>query len=870
MTDFAGLYALERGKWPPGASLDDANIHLLHQASHDNPSYVLGCHKITHEGNNFLVIRAWHPRLERDWGAEGGQVLLQLDAVDGDSAKAQVANIPMIRRCAWLYEAVVPFLPGVYEEARGCPLRRQANYRIKLPDGTELVDAWAFGGDLLTEEQCDQFQGGCFVAIADAMGSHAVVIDGVHGVRFLVWAPRAKAVSVVGDWNSWDGRWLQMRRRHRHVGGGFTGIWELFVPFGCSRACVPLGNYYGYQIIAGHGGMMVRTDPFAQEFEVPPTDLSAAPAVNSSRLSACDDAFRPDPFAWGDKGWLQRRDELRTNGALLEQPMAIYEVHLPSWRRTETGGFLNYRDLAPLLVEHMKNLHFNYVELIGLAHHPYTGSWGYQVSGYYGCYSLLGSPDDFKFFVNALHQADIGVIMDFVPAHFCKDGCSFAHYDGTPCFEYEDPREGEQRDWGTKVFNFRRNEVRSFLIGAAVFWAHRYHIDGFRCDAVSSMLYRNFDSRVGSKKDGEWVPNEHGGVDNQEAVSFLRALNRVMKATHPGVIMIAEESHAWGGVTAEDASEHSGWLGFDLKWDLGWMNDTLEYMKKAGSNKRYHHANLTRRQLRIERWVCPLSHDEVSNRKGSLLDQMGREEGMHFYDRLRLLAALYGYQCASIGRPLLFMGQEIAMGREWDGRSSLDWHEGGEELRSKLCTWLSDLLAVYNYHKPLHAGDDGRGIGKTDSFEWVESNADACVLAFVRAWRRERPVLVICNFGNHQHHNYGMSVPYYGEYEVMLNSDDLRYGGRGCGPPNLCRLRTSFGGCAGWNDSMWLDLPAQSCLLLLGPENPMGCKSGGMKRLDLTGRTWMPHGQCDVRETTDEMYINEAAGFGFDGPWMGM
>jgi len=583
-------------------------------------------------------------------------------------------------------------------------------------------------------------------------------------------------------------------------------------------------------------------------------------------VSAYDDSFRDEPFPWGDEDWIHERDRLGHCGLLLQQPMAIYEVHLPSWRRSADGGLLGYREIAPLLLQHVRAMNFNYIEIMGLAHHPFYGSWGYQVSGYYACYSLLGTPDDFKFLVDTMHRAGIGVLMDFVPAHFSKDACSFAGYDGTATFEYEDPREGEQRDWGTKVFNFRKNEVRSFLIGAVLFWAKRYHVDGFRCDAVSSMLYRNFCSREGFKREGEWLPNEHGGNANIEAVSFFRDLNRAVHEQHPGVLMMAEESHAWGGVTWEE-SEHHGGLGFDLKWDMGWMNDTLTYLEQPAPARPKHHGKLTCRQLLTERWVCPLSHDEVTHFKGSLLEKMGKHESQSFYDKLRLLAALFGYQVASVGRPLLFMGAEIGQGGEWNHRGSVAWHEGEEPLRGQLCTWVSDLLAVYQHHKPLHAGDDGeRSHGGKEAFEWVESNAGACVLAFVRRFRRERPVLAIVNFSWQEHRNYCFCAPHYGEWEVLINSDDHRYGGRGCGPGNLSRIHTSQGGRPGWSDCLWLDVPAQGCILLLGPSNPDSCRASGTKGLggEVAG------GHSKSFEAKESIYYDDAWEYGFDDAGFGM
>jgi len=495
--------------------------------------------------------------------------------------------------------------------------------------------------------------------------------------------------------------------------------------------------------------------------------------------------------------------------------MAIYEVHLPSWRRGGNGDVLNYRELAPMLVEHMKAMHFNYLELLPLAQHPFAGSWGYQVTGHYAAYSLLGSPDDLKFFVDAMHQADIGVLMDFVPAHFCKDEWALVDFDGSATFEYEDPREGEHAEWGTRVFNFKCNEVRAYLLGAPMFWIERYHIDGLRVDAVSAMLYRNF-----GRKDGEWIPNEHGGDSCLEAVSLLREMNRRVKESWPGVVMCAEESTSWCGVTAS-LDEPSG-LGFDYKWDLGWMNDSLSYLSAPARERPDKHEKLTFRGLYMqhEKWVLPLSHDEVVSGKGSLVDKMSYLDYPEFYDKLQLLKALYGFQVGSPGRPLLFMGGEIAQGREWNYTQSIDWHEGEEELRSKFCTWVSDLLGVYLHFKPLHAGDDephgSEDVGLARSFEWTEvDNRSACVIAFVRHWRKERPVLVVCNFSPSDYRGYALGVPFGGTWQMLLDSDDRRYGGRGRGPGNHVRLQTTPEGRFGWPACLWLDVPANACLLLL-------------------------------------------------------
>ncbi|CAE8620303.1 unnamed protein product, partial [Polarella glacialis] len=489
MTCAAELFsALDRQLWPAGTSLDELQFSALHRAQHRSPGDALGCHRLSGEssGNNnssstssnsprpgchWHVVRVWHPRLEPDWEAETGKkVLLQLNALE----EPHLRQVPMVRRGPWLYEAVVALPedwlaaerdPGLVPPGGSLQLPR---YSVLLPSSKNnninnnhnkvseescqkeiLHDTFGYPGVLLAESELDEWQGGFFPGVADAMGCHCVRAGVVLGLRFAVWAPRAEFVSVVGDWNQWDGRASPMRRRFRALGGGFSGVWELFVPFGASQCSVPFGDKYAYRIHTSHGTDVIRTDPFAQEFEVP-NDLNQCPALNASLVSAHDEAYREEPFSWSDQDWLQERDRLgpATEAAWFcsRQPMAIYEVHLPSWRRKESGELLGYRDLAkPLVVAHVKAMNFNYVELIGLAHHPFLGSWGYQVTGFYACFSLLGSPDDLRFLIDSFHAAGIGVIMDFVPAHFCKDPCGFSDFDGLPTFEYDDPKEGEQK-----------------------------------------------------------------------------------------------------------------------------------------------------------------------------------------------------------------------------------------------------------------------------------------------------------------------------------------------------------------------------------------------------------------------------------------
>ncbi|KAJ1609268.1 26S proteasome-associated Mov34/MPN/PAD1-like and JAB domain-containing protein [Cryptosporidium canis] len=646
-----------------------------------------------------------------------------------------------------------------------------------------IRDTYSFGV-LLSDHEMELFQSGSCWHVDNILGSHIIEYNGVKGVRFTVWAPHAKYVRVVGDWNSWDGRVNPMRLRHG------VGIWELFIPH------LGAGEKYGYEIHSQTNDVFVKIDPYSQEYEIPPRYASI--------ISSCDDSFKdgPDRFSWDDQSWMKRREDLGLSGEMRRQPMSIYEVHLPSWMRRENGDYLGYREIAERLVEHVKNLNFTHVEFLPLAQHPFEGSWGYQVTGQYAPYSRLGSPDDFKYLVNELHKANIGVFMDFVPAHFCKDSWGLVYYDGTPTYEYGDPREGEHKQWGTAVFNYRRNEVRSFLLGAAYHWLRRYHIDGLRIDAVSSMLYRNY-----LRPNGEWIPNEFGGDANLEAVSLLQELNWVIHKEFPGVFTMAEESTAWQGVTHKD-----GGLGFDAKWDLGWMNDTLSYLYTPPDKKSSKHNKLTFRGLYMshENWVLPLSHDEVVNGKGSLLDKCGFT-GAPYMDRIRTLKALFGYQVGMPGRPLLFQGAEIAQGREWKENRSVDWHEGEEDVRKKVCIFLSDLLAIYKDNVSLHAGDD-----ESWNFQWVDcENSQDCIVAFLRKYKEwYNDVVVVCNFSSRRYNHYPIGVAHGREWVVMLNSDDWKYGGAMFGPGNHSVVHASHGGRVGWDYCIWMDIPEFSCIYL--------------------------------------------------------
>ncbi|KAF8819264.1 1,4-alpha-glucan-branching enzyme, partial [Cardiosporidium cionae] len=459
-----------------------------------------------------------------------------------------------------------------------------------------------------------------------------------------------------------------------------------------------------------------------------------------------------------------------------------------------------YRELADRLVKHVKLFNFTHVEFLPLAHHPFHGSWGYQVMGLYAPYSRLGSPDDFKYLINSLHESNIGVFLDWVPAHFCKDEWGLVNYDGLSCYEYADPREGEHKAWGTKVFNFRRNEVRSFLLGSAYHWLRRYHLDGLRIDAVSSMLYKNH-----CRPDGEWVPNEEGGDANLEAISLLQEMNWVIRKEFPGIFTMAEESTSWKGVTDSKKG-----LGFDAKWDLGWMNDTLSYLCTPCSERPTKHSNLTFRGLYMahERWILPLSHDEVVSGKGSLLDKCGFV-GTPFTERLRTLRTLYGFQVGLPGRPLIFMGGEFAQGREWNESRSIDWHESEEPERKKFSLWMQDLLRVYKEYPALYAGDD-----ESWNFKWTDcDNAQDCILAFLRSYMEEtNDILVVCNFSKKAYSKYPIGVNSGGLWKILLNSDDWRYGGTMYGSGCSVEIATTVGGRLGWSHCLWLDVPPFSCI----------------------------------------------------------
>ena len=572
------------------------------------------------------------------------------------------------------------------------------------------------------------------------MGAHPLTIDGVAGVNFAVWAPNARRVSVVGDFNRWDGRLHPMQNR------GASGIWEIFVPG------VKQGDLYKYEILGAHGHILLKADPYAFASELRPKTASRV--------------WRLDGYQWGDGEWMERRR--RTDW--LKEPMCIYEVHLGSWKRVPEEGnrWLTYRELADTLIPYARDMGYTHIELLPVGEHPFDGSWGYQCIGYFAPTSRFGTPDDFKYFIDRCHQAGLGVIVDWVPAHFPKDGHGLGFFDGTHLYEHADPRRGEHLDWGTLIFNYGRNEVRSFLLSNALFWADVYHVDGLRVDAVASMLYLDY-----SRPDGEWIPNEYGGRENLEAIDFIKKFNELMHGEYPGLTTHAEESTAWPMVSRPT---YVGGLGFTFKWNMGWMHDILEYMSKDPIYRKYHHNHLTFSLLYAfsENFVLPFSHDEVVHGKRSLLDKMPGDQWQKFANLRLLLAYMYAHP----GKKLLFMGNEFGQWREWNCHESLDWHLLEIEAHRKLRDFVKDLNHLYRSTPPLYEVDFS-----WEGFQWIDfHDSEQSTISFIRRGRRREDLVVaVFNFTPVPREGYRLGVPRPGFYREVLNSDSELYGGANIG-----------------------------------------------------------------------------------------
>ncbi|MBO9314311.1 MAG: 1,4-alpha-glucan branching protein GlgB [Chloroflexus sp.] len=592
---------------------------------------------------------------------------------------------------------------------------------------------------ILSEDDIYLFNQGTHYRLYDKFGAQPVTIDGVAGTYFAVWAPNAEYVAVIGDWNNWDAGANPLRQR------GFSGVWEGFIPH------VSKGMRYKFHIASRYYGYREdKTDPFGSYFEVAPQTAAIVWDRN---------------YTWSDQQWMSERGRRHR----FDAPISIYEVHLGSWRRKpeEDNRPLNYRELAHELAEHVKECGFTHVELLPVTEHPFYGSWGYQSTGMFAPTSRYGTPQDFMYFVDYLHQNGIGVILDWVPSHFPTDGHGLAYFDGTHLYEHADPRKGYHPDWGSYIYNYGRNEVRSFLISSALCWLDKFHIDGLRVDAVASMLYLDY-----SRRPGEWIPNEYGGNENLEAISFLRELNTQIYKYYPDVQTFAEESTAWPMVSRP---VYVGGLGFGFKWDMGWMHDTLQYFRRDPIYRRFHHNELTFRGLYMfsENYVLPLSHDEVVHGKGSLLDKMAGDVWQKFAN-LRLL---YSYMFAQPGKKLLFMGGEFGQWREWSHDTSLDWHLLMFPSHQGVQRLISDLNRLYRTEPALHELDcDPRG------FEWVDANdADSSVYSFLRKSRAGEHILIVLNATPVVREDYRIGVPFGGWWRELLNSDSEYYWGSGQG-----------------------------------------------------------------------------------------
>jgi len=698
------------------STLSKEIIASVSNGTHGDPFSVLGLHSIKEKGKEKLVIRAFRPEAKSVSANIGTSKPLVLDKVSDKG----------------LFEKIVP------------RRKKRFDYTLIITpfEGKkfEVIDSYNFDS-LLSEFDLQLWGEGNHQKAYEFMGAHPKKVDKIDGVHFVVAAPSASRVSVVGSFNNWDGRVHPMRKFHDQ------GIWEIFIPH------VTEGDLYKFEIKTPvQDAPLLKADPYAFKAELRPN--------TSSVVTGCND------FKWTDKKWMGKRAETQAK----DQPISIYELHLGSWRRKVENGqdFLSYRELAKELVPYIKEMGFTHIELLPIAEHPYDPSWGYQITGYYSPTRRFGDPEDFKFFVNECHKAGIGVLLDWVPAHFAKDDHGLRRFDGTGLYEHEDPRQGEHLDWGTCIFNFGRTEVQNFLVSNAVFWFEEYHIDGLRVDAVASMLYLDY-----SRKEGEWIPNKYGGRENIEAINLLRNVNDVLHSLFPGVLTFAEESTSWGGVSRPTGT---GGLGFDYKWNMGWMNDTLSYIERDPIHRKYHQDQLTFSMIYAfsEHFALPFSHDEVVHMKQSMLSKMPGDDWQKFAN-LRLL---YAYMYTHPGKNLLFMGGEFGQWSEWNHDNSLDWHLLEWDKHKGLQQLVKDLNKVSKQEGSLHEIDgDWRG------FEWIDvSDADNSLISYIRRGKNADDfVVVILNFTPAVHHGYQIGVPKDGEYKVVMNTDSEYYGGSNAG-----------------------------------------------------------------------------------------
>lgn len=687
------------------------DIDRIINADHHDPYTVLGAHEM--EGG--VAIRAFVPD-----AAE-----IAVVDIHNRTDRRQMSRVDN----AGFFEA---FIPGRKVFAYDLHV---VNYRGETSIGR---DPYSFL-PLLGEMDLYLFNEGNHYEIHKRLGAHVMEVDGVTGVRFAVWAPNARRVSVTGDFNEWDGR------RHAMRTLGSSGVWEIFIPG------VGVGAVYKYEVKAKNGDLFLKSDPYAYAAELRPKTASVV--------------WSHAEYPWDDDEWIKTRSQ--TN--YLERPFAVYEVHLGSWARSLDGSqWLSYRDVAPLLAEYVKRQGYTHIELMPVAEHPFDASWGYQVTGYFAPTSRHGSPDDFKYFVDFMHNHGIGVIMDWVPAHFPRDDFALRMFDGTALYEHEDWRKGEHKDWGTLIFNYGRPEVSNFLLSSVLFWLEYYHLDGLRVDAVASMLYLDY-----SKEPGEWIPNQYGGKENLEAIELLKKMNILTHDKFPGVVTLAEESTSWTGVSRPT---YLGGLGFTMKWNMGWMHDMLDYFTKEPIHRKHHHSDLTFAMLYAfhENFVLPLSHDEVVHGKGSLIGKMPGDSWQKFAN-LRLL---FGYMFAQPGKKLIFQGGDIGQWDEWDHDKSVDWNLLQYAPHARLQKYMANLAHTYQKERSMWEVDFSY-----EGFEWIDfRDWEASIVAFMRKAKDKRDHTVFAfNFTPVPRWDYRIGVPEKVYYEEALNSDSEAYYGSNLG-----------------------------------------------------------------------------------------
>ncbi|MBI4684196.1 MAG: 1,4-alpha-glucan branching protein GlgB [Nitrospirae bacterium] len=692
------------------------HIKLIIKSEHWDPFIVLGMHEKESEGKKHITVRVFMPEADEAWVV--------------DEHKKSAHKMEKINKAGFFEKEFIS-------------RKNFFKYKLRIKrfdnQTQEFYDPYSFW-PVLSDFDLYLIGEGSHYKKYEKLGAHIMEINGIRGIHFAVWAPDAKRVSVVGDFNSWDGRRHQMRVL------GSSGVWEIFIP-GINE-----GEIYKFEIKSRGNHVFLKADPYAFYFEVRPKSASIVYDINR--------------YKWSDNAWLKMRSEKNW----LESPISVYEVHLGSWMRIpeEDNRSLTYREFSDRLLSHVKEMGYTHIELLPVTEHPLDASWGYQTIGYFAPTSRFGMPHDFMYFIDKCHQNNIGVILDWVPAHFPRDAHGLGNFDGTFLYEHADPRKGEQKDWGTLIFNYGRNEVKNFLISNALFWLAKYHIDGLRVDAVASMIYLDY-----SREDGEWVPNIFGGRENLEAIDFLKKFNEIVHQYHPGILTIAEESTAWTGVSRPT---YLGGLGFSLKWNMGWMHDMLEYFSKEPVHRRYHHNNLTFGLLYAftENFMLVLSHDEVVHGKSSLLSKMPGD----IWQKFANLKLLYGFMFGHPGKKLLFMGGEFGQWDEWDHEYSIDWHLLQYEPHQKLQKYMKDINRLYLSEPSLYEIDFNY-LG----FEWIDfHDSEQSTISFLRRAKNSEDILIfVYNFTPVPRYDYRIGVPQSGFYKEILNSDAAVYLGSNIG-----------------------------------------------------------------------------------------